>query len=169
MFLPLLTGMGGAIPAVSGTSLPQHISPSFLGSRQNLAEGSFLSPLYPNSTSTTVNGPLDPGRDGSAGNGEGFSFSHSERDVPIHHLPEDLQEKLNLGGGGRGGVGGMQPTLEGGHEHRIQSLTGGPHGPLAGGGSVPLMASSHYEAVPPSNWRPDDEDRGDDFLGLYRR
>ena len=93
--------------------------------------------------------------------GGGFSFSHSERDVPIHHLPEDVQQKLLRGGG-------HQPALDNQGQY--------PHGgsvtaaAATAGRSAPLMTnSSHYEYVPPSNWRPDDDDLGDDFLGLYRR
>jgi len=80
--------------------------------------------------------------------------------VPIHHLPEDVQQKLLRGG--------HQPALD----NQGQYPQGGsvPAAAATAGRSAPLMTnSSHYEYVPPSNWRPDDDDLGDDFLGLYRR
>ncbi|GAX83078.1 hypothetical protein CEUSTIGMA_g10504.t1 [Chlamydomonas eustigma] len=123
-----------------------------------------------------------------------FTFSHSVREVPLHHLGEEAQgvlraashEQTHFGSAGGEQVGSSwQPSylnssqpLPGsfghGHEGQLQGFNGTAAGPVSqyqqqqGGGPL-LRGASHYEDVAPSNWRPDEEDLGDDFLGLYRR
>ncbi len=88
----------------------------------------------------------------------GFSYSHSERDVPVHHLPEDVQQRLLQ-------QQQQQASSSAPDEGGPSAVAGAPRKlePVARG-------ASYYEEVAPSSWRPSDsEDAGDDFLGLYRR
>ena len=167
-------------------------------------------------------GGAAPGGGSGGGYEGGYSFKHSVREVPLHHLSEEAQRVLMQqqqqqqqaaalgpqevagqyfysGGNGRGAAGAA--AAEGGGPPQWRSVGGGqyqPQGPasayhtplgpanggagygasstaavavMAGGGPAFSAASpgSHYEYVPPSNWQPDEEDLGDEFLGLYRR
>ena len=229
---PLGVGAGGSGSSAPSEFRPPLQSPSFFAGRPQSSDAAMSAfppssglPTPPDGRMGAEEGGAVPGAGSGGGFEGGYSFKHSVREVPLHHLPQEAQRMLMQqrqqqqqaaamgpqevagqyfynGGNGRVGTaaegGGPPPWRSGGGgQYQPQGPAGAYHTSLgtanggagygasstatavaavAGGGAAAASSSSsaaspgnHYEYVPPSNWQPDEEDLGDEFLGLYRR